>query len=170
MATTRTTGSVQTPISTRVTLASADDLDGTPATFTQCYDVSGASRVIIQQVNDGTNGAVGIDVVEISHDNGETWKADALTVYPIAENDFTGTLCVGGVLNVAGTEPTLEATFKAGPYVGPTWIRIGRKTSTITSMTTYDHTLTAGTTWTGGAPGVYMFTIGQTSGAPTAIA
>ena len=171
MATTRTTGSMRVPVSTIVTLATQGDVDGT-VDNTQAYDITGADRVILIQSNDdaGGSGGAGIDVVEISHDGGATWTADDLTVYACSENDTTGTLAVGGVLNAAGVEPTYHTVFKCGPYEGQTAIRIGRLTSTITSMATYDKSLTAGTTWTTHAPSVYMFTIGHTSGAPTALA
>jgi hypothetical protein len=160
--------SIRCPVSTVVTLATADDLDGT-IDNTQAYDVTGADRVIIEQVNNGTNGTAGIDCIEVSHDNGVTWTA-SLTVLPIAEDDATGAICLAGVLNVAGAEPTTSATFKCGPYVGQTAIRCGRKTSTITSMDTYIKTLTGGTTWITGSPTVRMYAIGLTTGAPTALA
>ena len=147
------------PISNQVTLATADDLDGTTDN-TQAYNITGAERVIVTQANNGTNGTAGIDCIEVSHDDGQTWKPDATTGLLCTANDQTGTLIVDGVLNVAGTEPTASGMFKFGPYEGPTWIRCGRKTSTITSMTTYDHTLTGGTTWISGAPSVYAVAVG----------
>lgn len=158
--------SIRCPISTVVTLATADDLDGT-VDNTQAYDITGAERVIVEQRNDGTPGTAGVDVIEISHDNGATWTA-ATDGLAISSNDGTGTVLSGGALNSAGTEA--YATFKFGPYVGQTAIRCGRKTSTITSMATYDKSLTAGTTWVTGAPSVRMYTIGQTQGAPSALA
>lgn len=145
------------PVSKTVTLATADDLDGTTDN-TQAYNVTGAQRVIVVQVNDGTNGTAGIDVVEISKDGGTTWSA-ATDVLPVAENDVTGTVQASGALNAAGAEPSKAAVFKCGPYEGPTAIRIGRKTTT-----------TSGTTWVTGAPSVLMFTVGQTADAPTALA
>lgn len=142
-----------------VTLATADDVDGTTDN-TQAYDVSGCSRVLIIQANDGTNGTAGIDVVEVSHDGGTTWAADD-TVLPLSANDTTGTIQASGALNSAGSEPTLYAAFTAGPWDGPTAIRIGRKTTT-----------TTGTTWVTGAPSVKMIVFGGThsGGAPTALA
>jgi len=148
------------PISNEVTLATADDLNGTNDN-TQAYNITGADRVIISQISNGSAGTAGIDCIEISHDDGQTWKPDATTGLLATANDNTGTIIVDGVLNVAGVEPTtLSGVFKFGPYEGPTWIRCGRLTSTITSMTTYDHTLTGGTTWVGGAPSVFMVAIG----------
>ena len=142
-----------------VTLATADDLDGTQDN-TQAYDVTGCSRVLIIQANDGTNGSAGIDVVEISHDGGGSWAADD-TVLALSSNDTTGTVIANAALNAAGTEPTLYAAWTAGPWDGPTAIRIGRKTTT-----------TTGTTWTTGAPSVKMVVIGgkHSGGAPTALA
>lgn len=145
--------------STVVTLATADDLDGTTDN-TQAYDVTGCKRVVIIQENSGTNGTAGIDVVEVSHDGGYTWAADD-SVMPLAENDATGNIVTSGALNAAGTEPTRATVWTAGPWEGPTAIRIGRKTTT-----------TTGTTWVTGAPAVTMFVLGgkHSGGAPTALA
>lgn len=147
------------PISIPVTLATADDLDGTTDN-TQAFDITGARRVLVWQINDGTAGTAGIDVVEISHDGGSTWAADSTTVLLASANDSTGTLVAAGALNAAGVEPaTVEVgLFKCGPYEGPTAIRIGRKT-----------TDTTGTTWVTGAPTVLLITEGLTAGAPTAL-
>lgn len=142
-----------------VTLATADDLDGTTDN-TQAFDVTGCSRVLIIQENSGTSGTAGIDVVEVSHDGGTTWAADD-TVLALASNDTTGTIIASGALNAAGTEPTLYAAWTAGPWDGPTAIRIGRKTTT-----------TTGTTWVSGSPAVKMIVFGgkHSGGAPTALA
>jgi hypothetical protein len=147
--------------STAATLATADDLDGTTDN-TQAYDVTGCAKVLIIQVNDGTNGTAGIDIFEVSHDGGVTWAADD-TVLLHSSNDTTGTILAAGALNAAGTEPAtvLAGVFTAGPWDGPTAIRIGRKTTT-----------TTGTTWITGAPTVVAYVFGgkDNGGAPTALA
>jgi len=143
------------PVSQTVTLATADDLDGTTDN-TQAFVVTGAQRVIVAQLNSGTAGTAGIDKIEISNDGGKQWRA-ADKVLAVASDDATGTE-LDGILNAAGVEPAGAAIFKLGPYEGPTAIRCGRKT-----------TDTGGTTWVTGAPAVLMFTIGQTSGAPVVV-
>lgn len=144
--------------STAVTLATADDLDGTTDN-SQAYDVTGAKKVLIMQIANGTAGTAGIDVIEVSHDGGVNWAADD-TVLPVAQNDTTGTIQTAGALNAAGVEPTtvLGGTFTAGPWDGPTAIRCGRKT-----------TDTSGTTWVTGAPTVSMVVFGgsHNGGAPS---
>lgn len=144
--------------STAVTLATADDLDGT-IDNSQAYDVTGCSKVFIFQINNGTAGTAGIDKVEVSHDGGTNWAADD-TVIAIASNDATGDILANGALNAAGIEPTtvLGGVFTAGPWDGPTAIRIGRKT-----------TDTTGTTWVTGAPQVSMVVVGgsHNGGAPS---
>jgi hypothetical protein len=148
-----------TPISITATLATADDLDGT-ADGTQWFDVTGADRIIISQWNVGTLGTAGIDVIEKSHDGGENWAAVGDLV-PGTANDFTGNVAAAGALNAAGVEPTTVATWRCGPYDGPTLIRCGRKT-----------TDTTGTTWVTGAPLVTAQAIGgnHAGGALTASA
>jgi hypothetical protein len=138
-------------IGTPVTLATADDLNGT-SDGTQEFNITGARRVIVQQLNNGTAGTAGIDVIEVSHD-GIEWAADA-TIMPIANNDTTGDIVVTGILNAAGVEPTLEATFKGGPYEGPTWMRCTRNVSTNA----------ASAAWVTGAPTVRLIPIGIPSG------
>lgn len=143
------------PIPASVELATADDLDGTTDN-TQAFDFTGASRVLILQVNNGTLGTAGIDVLEISKDGGENWSA-ADKVLALASNDATGTE-LNGVLNAAGVEPADTAVFKCGPYEGPTALRIGRKT-----------TDTSGTTWVTGSPTVLAIAIGMAA-TPVALA
>lgn len=145
--------------STQVTLATADDLDGTTDN-TQAYNVTGCAKVLIIQDNSGTAGTAGIDVFEVSHDGGTTWAADD-TVLALSSDDTTGTIIASGALNAAGVEPTRYAAWTAGPWDGPTAIRIGRKTTT-----------TSGTTWVTGAPAVYAVVFGgkDNGGAPTALA
>ena len=145
-------------ISRLFTLATADDLDGT-IDNTQAVNVTGAARVIILTIT-GTPGTAGIDVLEVSHDEGSTWAADD-TLMAIDANDSTGSIVASAALEAAGVESTTLAngTFKSGPYHGRTALRIGRKT-----------TDTRGTTWITGAPLVQCFLIGQTSGVPSALA
>jgi hypothetical protein len=147
------------PIGIAVTMAAADDLDGTKTAYS--YDITGALRAIIIQVNDGTDGTAGIDVVEVSHDGGKQWYADDGTakvgpgVLPITADDDAGTIQASGALNAAGTEPaTVRAgIFKVGPYEGPTLIRIARDTSA-----------NNGTDWATGAPSVSLIPIGLPAG------
>lgn len=140
--------SIRCQIPAAVTLATADDLDGT-TDGTQYLEVGGLERVLIHQINNGTDGTAGIDVVEISKDGGITWSADD-TLLAIASNDLTGTVVANAALNAAGVEPTVAtAIWKSGPHEGPTKMRIGRKTTT-----------TGGTTWITGAPTVLAYKIG----------
>jgi hypothetical protein len=148
------------PIGITVALADADDDDGTDQAYS--YDISGALRCLVMQVDDGTDSAVGIDVVEISHDGGSEWYADGGTakvgpgVLLCSADDETGTIAVAGVLNVSGAEPATARAgwFKVGPYEGPTLIRIGRDTSA-----------NSGTDWDAGqAPSVSLIPIGLPAG------
>lgn len=147
------------PIGINVAMATADDTDGTKTAAS--YDITGALRAIIIQVNDGTLGTLGIDVVEISHDGGSEWYADDGTakvgpgVLPITADDDAGTIQANGALNAAGVEPaTVRAgIFKVGPYEGPTLIRIARDTSA-----------NNGTDWSTGAPSVDLIPIGLPAG------
>ena len=138
---------VRSPISMDCVLATADDLDGT-TDGTQAYDVTNCDRAIIAQINNGTLGTAGIDVIEVSHDGGDTWAADD-TLLAVNSNDATGAVIALAALNAAGVEPTGVALFKSGPYSGTTAIRCGRKTTT-----------TTGTTWVTGAPTVKAWIIG----------
>ncbi len=135
--------------STQVTLATADDLNGTQD-GSQWYDVTGCKKIFIIQDNSGTAGTAGIDVIEISRDQGVTWSA-APDVLPIAQNDVTGTvLATDGVLNAAGVEPTRYALWSCGPYDGPVAIRCTRLVT--------DNANSAA--WVTGAPAVYAYAIG----------
>lgn len=152
-------GSNRSPInSTLLVLASADDLNGT-SDNTQAYDITGADRVIIAQHNNGTAGTLGIDVVEYSKDGGKSW-ASAEDVLALASNDAEGTFLVSGVLNAAGVEPSGIAYFKAGPFSGPTAIRVTRNVS-------YN---AASAAWATGAPSVHAIVIGDGVGAIAALA
>ena len=156
--------SVMTPISQMAVLAAPDDLNGVQDN-TKSYDITGAQRVLIFQVDNGPAGTAGIDGVSISHDGGQSWVKDSTTVLLESSDDGTGTLVTDGLLNAAGVEPTggtaaKMAVFKCGPYEGPTAIRIYRYVT--------DRSDTAA--WVTGAPGVYLMTIGQKAGALTALA
>ena len=146
--------------STSVTLATADDLDGTTDN-TQAYNVTGCSRILLSSYQ-GTLGTAGVDVLEVSHDGGVNWAADD-TLLLHSSNDVTGTVMAAGALNAAGVDPVTNLTglYTAGPWDGPTAVRIGRKT-----------TDTTGTTWVTGAPSVTMIVFGgsHNGGAPTALA
>lgn len=143
------------PVSRIMGLAAANDLDGVQDN-TKSFDVTGASRVIIETRNDGTAGTAGVDVVAISKDAGTTWSP-VTDLLAIDANDSTGTVEAGGVLNVAGT--AAYALFKCGPYEGPTALRIFRKTGDIAGAVT----------WVTGAPSVRGFVIGgdHAGGAPS---
>lgn len=150
-------GSNRAAVTPFVTLATANDLNGT-VDNTQAFDVSGYERVIIVQTNDGTNGTTGVDAVEYSKDGGVTWAA-AGDVLALASDDAEGTYVSNGVLNSAGVEPTLYAVFKCGPFTGKTAIRIARGGSGA-----------SGTAWVTGAPSVKAFGIGGSVAAPSALA
>jgi len=136
------------PIPAGVTLATADDVNGTND-GTQYLDVSGTDRVIYVQINNGTAGTVGIDVIKVSRDGGKNWVADD-TLLALAEDDDSGTILASGILNVAGVEPTGCAIFKGGPYHGPTMVRCARAVGDDA-----DSVL-----WTTGAPTVIAIKVG----------
>ena len=117
-------GSVRSKIPAGVTLAAANDLDGDATTL----DVSGTDRVLIVQLNNGTNGTAGIDTIETSNDNGASWRADP-TIIALASDDVTAPALTNAVLNAAGVEPTAAAIFKSGPHNGPTLMRCSRLAS-----------------------------------------
>jgi hypothetical protein len=149
------------PISVGVVLADADDVDGLAlATHTYSYDITGASRAFIVTLT-GTTGTAGVDVVCYSKDGGLTWS-NATDLLLASANDVTGTVQVNGALEVAGVDPVTvpTAVFKCGPFEGPTAIRVVRKTGDATGAIT----------WVSGAPAVYLYTVGQTSGSPVAVA
>lgn len=134
------------PIPAATELAAADDLNG----GTTELNVTGAERVLIVQVADGTAGTAGIDVVEISKDGGETWAADD-TLLALSADDDSGTLVANAALNAAGVEPTGCAIFKSGPHAGVTHMRIVR-----------DNTVNSNSAaWVTGAPSVDAITIGK---------
>lgn len=141
------------PTSKIAVLATPDDLNGT-SDNTQAFDVTGAQRLIILQVNNGTAGTLGIDVIEYSYDGGANWVA-ADDIVPDDQDDFTGTHTTTGILNAAGVEPAtdLYALFRAGPKPGPWAVRCTRNASVNA----------ASVAWTSGAPGVYLIAIGGNS-------
>lgn len=150
--------SIRSAISKTATLATVNDLDGT-SNNTQAFNVTGGDRLIIAQVNDGTNGTAGIDVVEYSVDGGRTWAA-ATDVVALASHDVTGTALANGVLNAAGVEPTGAALFKAGPFEGPTAVRLTRNATVNANSAA----------WVTGAPSVICALVGDVPGDLTALA
>ena len=139
-------------------LATADDLDGT-VDNTQAFDITGAAGAIIWQIDDGTAGTAGIDVIEKSVDGGVNWAA-VTDLLAIDSNAVSGTVVASGALNAAGVEPADKvALFKLPPQAGPCAIRCGRKTTT-----------TSGTTWVSGSPSVEMVAIGLGGGSLSALA
>jgi len=146
--------SVRAQIPAFKVLATADDLDGfdTESLDDGWLDVTGAQRVIIVVLNIGTAGTAGVDEFQVSHDGGQTWAPDP-TLLAGASNDNTGTIVAGGALMAAGVEPTTSAlsVFKAGPYEGPSYVRVCRDTSDAQSANGID--------WITGAPEVIAFRI-----------
>ena len=138
-----------TQIPAMVTLASADDLDGT-LDGTQYLKVPAGDRVIIIQMDNGTLGTAGVDVIEVSVGGG-AFVADPSLVLASGA-DQAGTLIASGALNAAGVEPATPgggaAIWKSGPFARNVVMRCGRKT-----------TSTGGTTWVTGAPSVYAILI-----------
>lgn len=136
----------------KVTLATADDINGT-VDGTQYLTCTGLERVVIVQENNGTAGTAGIDVIEVSRDGGTTWTTDAADLFPslmtLAQDDNTGTILASSALNAAGVEPVNAAYFKMGPFEGPVVIRCARGGSGA-----------GGTAWVTGAPSVYAIKIG----------
>jgi len=125
------------------TLAAADDLDGAG---TILFVPKGA-RVIIVQINNGTLGTAGVDVIEISAPPGAAFVADP-TLLASSAADQGGTAVASAALNAAGVEPTGAAAWKAGPYATDVNMRCARLTGT-----------GGGTTWVTGAPSVLAFLI-----------
>ena len=145
--------SIRNPIGELTELATADDLDGTTDN-TQTLDLTGAGGCVIVQLNDGTLGTAGIDVIEFSRDEGETWAAATAANLDgghagLMLQDGSAAAASGAALNAAGTEPAAASVFTLGPISGPVMIRCGRKT-----------TDTGGTTWVTGAPSVQALRIG----------
>lgn len=131
-----------------VTLATADDLDGT-LDATQYLTVRHGDRVIIIQMSNGTLGTAGIDVIEVSFDGGANFILDP-TLVLVSGGDKAGTLV--SALNAAGVEAVTPdngaAIWKSGPFTRTVIMRCGRKT-----------TSSGGTTWVTGAPTVYAILV-----------
>jgi len=154
------------PISTQALLATDDDVNGTSGLLTQAYDVTGASRVIIiQERSSGGNHETGVDVLGVSHDAGKSWEPDD-TLMAGNSNDMTGD-SLAGVLTGVSKDASTTATsnqfamiYKAGPWEGPTCLRIFRDTT--------GDLMDGGTDYETGAPSVYMYVIGgdHEGGAP----
>ena len=144
--------------STSVTLATADDLNGT-SDGSQWYAVTGCNRILLSSYQ-GTLGTAGIDVLEVSHDGGINWASDD-TVLLHSSNDTTGTVMANGALNAAGIDPVTNLTglYTAGPWDGPTAVRITRDVSVNASSAA----------WVTGAPSVTMIVFGgsHNGGAPS---
>lgn len=139
--------SIRQPVGDIFTLAAADDLNGDPTNTANHLDVTGASRVVVLQLNSGTAGTLGIDVIQISHDGGSNWEADSSLV----DND--GDAVTDAALNAAGVEPSGAAVFTSGPHAGPTLMRCVRDDAAVDPGTSVD--------WTTGAPAVMAITIGK---------
>jgi hypothetical protein len=140
--------SIRNPLGERTAIAAADDVDRDGDTF----DLTGAAGCIIAQVNNGTAGTLGIDVIEFSRDGGTTWKA--ATAANIGQGhagllleDGSAAAASGAALNAAGVEPSGAAFFSLGPVDGPFLIRVAPDAA-------------GGTAWATGAPTVYAIRIG----------
>lgn len=150
--------SARAAISKTATLATADDLNGT-SDNTQAFVVTGGDRLVIAQINSGSAGTAGIDVVEYSKDGGLNWAA-ADDLLALASDDATGTVVADGALNAAGVEPTGAAIWKAGPFEGPTAVRVTRNASENANSAA----------WVTGAPAVICALVGDVPGDLTALA
>lgn len=153
-------GSIRSPFGELVTLAAADDLDGAATESDNWLDLSGAAGCIIAQLNAGTAGTAGVDVIEFSRnastgvDSSGDWAAATAANIGgghagLMLEDGSAAAAASAALNAAGVEPTGAAVFSLGPIPGPCHIRVGRKT-----------TDTSGTTWVTGAPSVVAIRIG----------
>jgi hypothetical protein len=138
-----------TSLPARVTLAAADDLDGTTASSVT-LKIRRGDRALIVQMSNGTLGTAGVDCIEISVAGG-AYIADP-TLVLASDPDQAGTYVTSSVLNVAGVEPVTPsngaAIWKIGPYARSVTVRCARLTGT-----------GGGTTWVTGAPSVYAFPI-----------
>jgi hypothetical protein len=122
------------PISEDFELAEADDIDRSAGAGG--VDITGALRLLIKVAADGTLGTAGIDAVQYSFDGGNEWE-DATDLRTIEAADDS-TAISGGVLNAAGVEPTGEKWFKAGPFYGPTMVRVITDTDWVTGAPSVD--------------------------------
>lgn len=144
--------SIRTPVGALHELVAADDLNGDPTESADWLDVTGAARAIIIQLDDGTAGTAGIDVVEFSRDGGSNWAALTAANLPGAGlKNSAGAAVTGAILNAAGVEPAgAAAVFSAGPFDGPVLLRIVRDDAV--NDTSVD--------WVTGAPSVQALRIG----------
>lgn len=145
--------SERSPIGELFTLATADNLDGDIDNTATWLDLTGAAGAIIMQLNSGTAGTVGVDVIQFSRDEGENWAAATAALIGgghagLLLEDGTAAAAALAALNAAGVEPSGAAVFSLGPIDGPVKIRCARITAT------------AGTTWVTGAPAVVALRIG----------
>lgn len=141
------------PIGELTTLASADDLNGT-VDGSQELDLTGSEGAIIAQLNSGTAGTLGVDVIEFSRDGGDSWAA--ATAANIGQGheglmaeDGSAAAAASAALNAAGAEPSGASLFSLGPVDGPFVIRCARGGSGA-----------SGTAWTTGAPAVVALRLG----------
>jgi len=138
-------------IGASTTLATADDLDGT-VDNSQVLSLKGGAGAVILQLNNGTNGTAGIDVIEYSRDGGTTYKAATAANIGNGHGGLrtsAGTAVASAALNAAGAEPAGAAIFFLAPMDGVVQIRCARLTTT-----------TNGTTWVTGSPQVIAFRMG----------
>lgn len=122
---------LRSPIGELAVLAEADDVDRSENTT---LDLTGASACIILQVNDGTDGTAGIDVIEFSRDGGVTWQVATAALIGqghagLTLEDGTAAAAADGILNAADVEPAGCALFSLGPVDGPFMVRAGSETA-----------------------------------------
>lgn len=135
------------PISEDFPLAADDDLDR-DSTNSPTYDITGAQRLIITRVpSSGGDAAAGVDVLQYSFDGGYEWQV--ATDLRLLDSADDSTALAGGAFGSAGVETA--AVYKAGPFQGPTQIRV---------RTTTD--------WTTGAPSLKASVVGIGRDAVTA--
>lgn len=143
----------RSPLGELTTLASADDLDGVQDE-TKVLDLTGSAGCIIAQLNSGTAGTLGVDVVVFSRDGGSNYAlATAANIGQghagLILEDGTAAAAANAALNAAGVEPSGAALFSLGPVDGPFQIKVMRDTSA-----------GFGTDWATGAPAVVAIRIG----------
>lgn len=126
--------SLRIPRGAQFTLAATDDLDGDDSATGPRLNLDGAAGVIIMQSDSsaGADGTAGIDVIQISHDDGETWVAATAANLGTGQGlvNSAGAAVTNAALNAAGVEPVGGALFSAGPFDGPILMRCVRKAAT----------------------------------------
>lgn len=140
--------SLRVPLGELTEIAAADDVDRDGTEF----DLTGAAGCLIFQVNDGTDGTLGIDVIEFSRDGGENWAAATAANIGnghagLMAEDGSKAAAAGAALNAAGTEPAAVAVFSLGPVDGPFLIRVAPDAA-------------GGTAWATGAPSIDAIRLG----------